>query len=64
MPTLELRVTDLCPDVDDIVLLAGLYRALALRERDAVVAGRPLVRVRGPVLRARDLAGGALRSRG
>jgi len=52
VPTLELRVTDSCPDVDDIVLLAGLYRALVLRERDAVLHGRPLVRVRGPVLRA------------
>jgi carboxylate-amine ligase len=52
VPTLELRVTDSCPDVDDIVLLAGLYRALVLRERDAVTEGRPLVRVRGPVLRA------------
>ncbi|MBW3605608.1 MAG: carboxylate--amine ligase/circularly permuted type 2 ATP-grasp protein [Actinobacteria bacterium] len=52
VPTLELRVTDSCPDVDDIVLLAGLYRALVLRERDAVAARRPLVRVRGPVLRA------------
>lgn len=52
VPTLELRVTDSCPDLDDIVLLAGLYRALVLRERDAVVEGRPLTRVRGPVLRA------------
>jgi carboxylate-amine ligase len=52
VPTLELRVTDSCPDVDDIVLLAGLYRALVLRERDAVTEGRPLTRVRGPVLRA------------
>jgi carboxylate-amine ligase len=52
VPTLELRVTDSCPDVDDIVLLAGLYRALVMRERDAVAQGRPLVRVRGPVLRA------------
>jgi carboxylate-amine ligase len=52
VPTLELRVTDSCPDVDDIVLLAGLYRALVLREREAVVERRPLTRVRGPVLRA------------
>ena len=52
VPTLELRVTDSCPDVDDIVLLAGLYRALVLREREAVLQGRPLVWVRGPVQRA------------
>jgi carboxylate-amine ligase len=51
-PTLELRVTDSCPDVDDIVLLAGLFRALVRRARDAVSQGVPLVPVRGPVLRA------------
>jgi carboxylate-amine ligase len=52
VPTLELRVTDSCPDVDDIVLLAGLFRALVRRARDAVSAAVPLVPVRGPVLRA------------
>lgn len=52
VPTLELRVTDSCPDIDDIVLLAGLYRALVLREREAVLQRRPLVQARGPVLRA------------
>jgi carboxylate-amine ligase len=52
VPTLELRVTDSCPDVDDVVALAGLFRALVSRERSAVVADRPLVPVRGPVLRA------------
>ena len=52
VPTLELRVTDSCPDVDDVVLLAGLFRALVQRERDALLDGRPLVPVRGPVLRA------------
>lgn len=52
VPTLELRVTDACPDVDDVVLLAMLFRALVHRERAAVRADRPLVRVRGPVQRA------------
>ena len=51
-PTLELRVTDSCPDVDDVVLLAGLFRALVRRARDSVSQGVPLVPVRGPVLRA------------
>jgi carboxylate-amine ligase len=51
-PTLELRITDACPDVDDVVMLAGLFRALVHRERDAVLGGTPLMRVRGPVLRA------------
>jgi glutamate---cysteine ligase / carboxylate-amine ligase len=52
VPTVELRVTDACPDVDDVVLLAGLFRALVRRERAAAMAGRPLVPVRAPVLRA------------
>jgi carboxylate-amine ligase len=52
VPTLELRVTDACPDVDDVVLLAGLFRALVRRERAAASEGRPLMPVRGPVLRA------------
>ena len=52
VPTLELRVTDSCPDVDTILLIAGLFRALVRRERAAVIEDRPLVPVRGPVLRA------------
>lgn len=32
LPTLELRISDACPRVDDVVLLAGLFRALVLRE--------------------------------
>ncbi|HSK95374.1 MAG TPA: glutamate--cysteine ligase, partial [Euzebyales bacterium] len=52
VPTVELRVTDACPDVDDVVLLAGLFRALVGRERAAALAGRLLVPVRAPVLRA------------
>jgi carboxylate-amine ligase len=52
VPTLELRVTDACPDVDDVVLLAGLFRALVRRERAAASEDRPPAAVRGPVLRA------------
>jgi carboxylate-amine ligase len=52
VPTLELRVTDSCPSVDDVVLLAGLYRALIRRERDAVLAGYPTTRIRSPLQRA------------
>jgi carboxylate-amine ligase len=52
VPTVELRVTDACPDVDDVLLLAGLFRALVRRERAAAVEGRPFVSVRAPVLRA------------
>ena len=52
VPTLELRVPDACPDVDDVVLLAGLFRALVRRERDAVLAGTPVVRRPAPLLRS------------
>lgn len=41
VPTMELRVCDSVPRVDDMVLLAGLFRALVVRETDAVEAGAP-----------------------
>ncbi|SEM24281.1 carboxylate-amine ligase [Nonomuraea pusilla] len=37
-PTVELRICDSCPRVEDIVLIAGLYRALVARELEAVRA--------------------------
>ena len=40
LPTVELRVCDACPDVEDVVLIAGLFRAL--------VAPRPRRPRRGP----------------
>ncbi|NHC44176.1 glutamate--cysteine ligase [Motilibacter aurantiacus] len=52
LPTLELRVGDACPDVESVVLLAGLFRALVRREREAVLAGRPLLLPQAPMLRA------------
>src|SRR5690242_16377528 len=52
LPTVELRVTDSCPDVDTVVLLAGLFRALALQARQAYRAGAPAARVRPPLHRA------------
>lgn len=52
VPTLELRVSDACPAVDDVVLLAGLFRALVRRERDDAADGVPPVLVRQPLLRA------------
>src|SRR5262249_2050401 len=42
LPTVELRVTDACPDVDTVVLLAGLFRALVRRELAAYRAETPL----------------------
>ncbi|MEU4576697.1 glutamate--cysteine ligase [Nonomuraea sp. ATR24] len=32
VPTVELRICDSCPRIDDIVLIAGLFRALVARE--------------------------------
>src|SRR5674536_345710 len=52
VPTLELRVTDSCPDVDTVILIAGLFRALVRRGRDDVLAGVPAIRRPAPLLRA------------
>ncbi|MEZ0076902.1 glutamate--cysteine ligase [Planotetraspora sp. GP83] len=41
VPTVELRVCDSCPLADDVVLLAGLFRALITRESEAVLNGEP-----------------------
>jgi carboxylate-amine ligase len=49
--TVELRVCDACPRVDDVVLLAGLFRALVARARIDTDAGRPLA-IRHELLRA------------
>jgi carboxylate-amine ligase len=39
VPTVELRICDSCPRVADIVLIAGLFRALVARECEAVRQG-------------------------
>ena len=52
LPTVELRVTDSCPDVDTVVLLAGLFRGLVLRAREEYRGGQPLVPIRPPLHRA------------
>ncbi|GAB1642019.1 glutamate--cysteine ligase [Krasilnikovia sp. MM14-A1259] len=52
LPTVELRVTDSSPDVDTVVLLAGLFRALVLRARHEYRAGEPSGRIRAPLHRA------------
>ncbi|WP_214110091.1 carboxylate-amine ligase [Acrocarpospora catenulata] len=41
VPTMELRICDACPLVDDVILLAGLFRALVTRETAAIEAGAP-----------------------
>jgi carboxylate-amine ligase len=52
VPTVELRVTDACPDADTVVLLAGLFRGLARRAQLAHRAGEPLLPTRPPLHRA------------
>lgn len=51
-PTLELRVCDACPVVDDAVLIAGLFRASVRAAELDVEAGRPYVPRRPPLHRA------------
>ncbi len=52
LPTVELRICDACPAVDDVVLIAGLFRALVLRARGWVTEGRPFPEMRHELLRA------------
>ena len=52
LPTVELRVCDACPDVDDVVLIAGLFRALVARARADLDAGLPIPASRHELLRA------------
>ena len=52
VPTVELRICDACPEVDFVVLIAGLFRALVRRAREECAAGVPLPVVRQELLRA------------
>jgi YbdK family carboxylate-amine ligase len=52
LPTLELRICDSCPALADVVLLAGLFRALVIREIKAEHEGLPPVSVRPGLLEA------------
>ncbi|GLY27176.1 carboxylate--amine ligase/circularly permuted type 2 ATP-grasp protein [Kineosporia sp. NBRC 101731] len=52
LPTLELRLTDACPDLDTVVLLAGLFRAMVRQEHAAITAGEPSRRWLSPLLRS------------
>ncbi|WP_010475047.1 carboxylate-amine ligase [Streptomyces somaliensis] len=45
LPTIEVRVADVTPSVDEAVLQAGLTRALVTSALDAVVRGRPAPRL-------------------
>ncbi|MCW2524534.1 MAG: hypothetical protein JWO63_2869 [Frankiales bacterium] len=52
VPTVELRVCDACPLVDDAILIAGLFRALVLAAEQEAEAGLPIVAVAPPLHRA------------
>jgi carboxylate-amine ligase len=52
LPTVELRVCDACPQVDDVVLIAGLFRALVGKAREELDRGKPLPASRHELLRA------------
>jgi len=52
LPTVELRLCDACPRVEDTALLAGLFRALVIREIEAVRAGLPPLPVHRETARA------------
>ncbi|MFI7434683.1 glutamate--cysteine ligase [Micromonospora haikouensis] len=43
-PTVELRIGDVCPSVDDAVLIAALVRALVATAMSDIAEGRPPVR--------------------
>ncbi|WP_370617651.1 glutamate--cysteine ligase [Mumia sp. Pv 4-285] len=51
-PTLELRVCDASPIVDDAVLVAGIFRALVREAEQEIERGAPFVPVSGPLHRA------------
>jgi len=51
-PTLELRVCDACPLVDDAVLVAGLFRAMTRSAELDIEAGRPFTAPPAPLHRA------------
>ena len=51
-PTLELRVCDACPVVDDAILIAGLFRAAVRAAEIEIAEGRPYEPLPPPVHRA------------
>jgi carboxylate-amine ligase len=51
-PTLEFRVTDVCITIDDTVMVAGLFRAIARHCHEAALAGEPEDDVSVDVLRS------------
>ena len=52
VPTIELRICDACPLVDDAMLIAGLFRALVARAVEEDERGAPLIPTALPLQRA------------
>ncbi|MFD0689279.1 carboxylate--amine ligase/circularly permuted type 2 ATP-grasp protein [Actinomadura fibrosa] len=52
LPTLELRICDACPSVEDVVLLAGLFRAMVSAELEAAAADAPPAPIPNEIVRA------------
>ncbi len=52
LPTVELRICDACPLLGDVILLAGLFRALVIQETAAAVACSPPMPVRPELVEA------------
>ncbi len=52
LPTLELRIPDACPRLEDVILLTGLFRALVVDEIDAVNHDREPSSMRTEAVRA------------
>ncbi len=52
LPTVELRICDASPRLEDVVLLAWLFRSLVMREIDRAIAGAPPMPVRPVLLEA------------
>ena len=51
-PTLELRVCDACPIVDDAVLIAGLFRGLVRAAEHEIAEAKPFLPYPSPIHRA------------
>ncbi len=51
-PTVELRVADACPIVDDAIGIAGLFRAMVAAAEQATLRGDPLRLLAAPLHRA------------
>jgi carboxylate-amine ligase len=52
LPTVELRICDACPDVDNVILIAGLFRALVCRAIEEIESGKQAPPPRAELLRA------------